>query len=174
MLFHAIISAYTSSRSVVVPVEGHMTGLNVPTLILERKLAEETLAGIIIPVPPVPTFAREGARRGTRVSLPMVFLSAGCTLLVIEPNHVKMALLVDVQFVFLPIRQISSESCLITTRMEMDLGRVIWKSDLLGNIIWTRIWPRVGLLLLLPLRFWLLHLCLLHRTRHLYHQAVPK
>lgn len=104
---------------------GHMTGLNVRTLIPEKRLAGEILAVIITPVLLVRTLGRAVAGKVTLVSSLMEFSSAGCIPLGIVRNLVKMARLVAARFVFSRIHQISFGFCL---RRAPDPGRVIWKS----------------------------------------------
>lgn len=58
-------------------MEGRMTGPSVRTLILERKRGGATRGSIIIRVRPAPIFAREAARKVTRVSSPTACSSAG-------------------------------------------------------------------------------------------------
>lgn len=110
---------------------GHMTGPSVRTLILGRRLAVGTLAGIITPVRLALTFARVDARKVTRVSLLMEFLSAGFIRLDIEPSHVRMVQLVAAGCVSSLTRRISFGFCRNRVQGETGPDRVRWRLGLL-------------------------------------------
>lgn len=106
---------------------GRMTGLNVRTRILERKLGEGTHKGIITLERPALNFGKAVARKEILVSLLTVSLSAGSILPVTGLSRVRMDLLVAAGFAFLLTLPNSLGSFLSIVLKETDPGR--------GNLI---------------------------------------
>lgn len=104
-----------------------MTGLNVRTRILERKLGEGTHKGIITLERPALNFGKAVARKEILVSLLTVSLSAGSILRVTGLSRARMDLLVAAGFAFSLTLPNSLGSFLSIVLKETDPGR--------GNLI---------------------------------------
>jgi hypothetical protein len=88
-----------SSKFVAARAAVAMTGPTAPLLILAKRLVGETLVGFTTLELFALSLSVEGVAVERIVSFLMVFLSVGCTLLVIEPRLAKMARIVSERFV---------------------------------------------------------------------------
>lgn len=92
-------------------MEGRTTGPSVRTLILGRRPGGATRGSIIIRVRPAPIFAREAARKVTRVSSPTACSSAGSIQRGTVRSRAKTEAVARGGSVSLLTRRTNSESC---------------------------------------------------------------